>query len=454
MSGRQNFNATFTCNKVDSANIGFEFYGVPANPTTWRNNFMGYNRHGLYYTAGYIGQQGGPTQPSDNIWDSCVNLPLGYYHTWNQGTSPDSLSKLYVRANASLEVFDPWANGSSGGPVTRYRGGYGSMCGTWFDLTTLIQVVSPPSYVACNPTYTTFPTGSLFRPLVGGGDTVTTGNGDEGRSTAGSVNTRAGRRWIAQMSAWQAMLADSTMADSAADLQEFKTLAANSRFVWLTSIADNIANGNYDAATSAMAEGIHAHTNVTVDDATGVAMADGTGADYVVQNYLDIYRLGIKYALGELTDGDKAEVAELANLCPGIDGTIIYTARGLYSNVFGNLLALDDNCVTGDTSYSRSSQQPIQPVIRNVNELAKNAQGYSLQPNPNNGNLTITQKNADNTPVKVQVWNATGAVVYSKNAQFEIGKMQVHIPNSLPGLYLLQISDNFGNTFTRKFIIQ
>jgi hypothetical protein len=331
------------------------------------------------------------------------------------------------------------------------------MCGGLFDLTTLIQVVSPPSYVACNPTYTTFPTGSLFRPLVGGGDTVVTGNGSdegEGRSTAGSVNTRAGRRWIAQMSAWQAMLADSTIADSSADLLEFKTLAASSRYAWLTQIADNIANGNYDAASSAMAEGMHAHTSVATDDATGVVMADGTGADYVVQNYLDVYRLAIKYGLDALTDADKAEVAELANLCPGIDGTIIYTARGLYSNVFGSLLALDDDCVTGDTSYSRSGQQPQQPIIRNINDLSKSGQGYSLQPNPNNGNLTITQKIADNTPVKVQVWNATGAVVYSKNAQFESGKMQVHMTNSVPGLYLLQISDNFGATFTRKFIIQ
>jgi hypothetical protein len=256
------------------------------------------------------------------------------------------------------------------------------------------------------------------------------------------------------MSAWQAMLADSTMADSAADLQEFKTLAANSRYVWLTSIADNIANGNYDAATSAMAEGIHAHTSVVTDDATGVVMADGTGADYVVQNYLDVYRLAIKYALGELTDGDKAEVAELANLCPGIDGTIIYTARGLYSNVFGSLLALDDDCTTGDTSYSRNSLQPIQPVIRNVNELAKASQSYSLHPNPNNGNLTVTQKLVDSSPVKVQVWNAIGVQILNSTTNFVNGKLSLHLQNSISGLYLIQVSDSSGNIFTRKFIVQ
>jgi hypothetical protein len=89
-----------------------------------------------------------------------------------------------------------------------------------------------------------------------------------------------------------------------------------------------------------------------------------------------------------------------------------------------------------------------------MNELSKSGQGYSLQPNPNNGNLTVTQKIADNTAVKVQVLNAMGVVVYSRSVLFEDGKIQVHIPNSVPGLYLLQISDNFGNTFTRKFIIQ
>jgi hypothetical protein len=118
------------------------------------------------------------------------------------------------------------------------------------------------------------------------------------------------------------------------------------------------------------------------------------------------------------------------------------------------LLALDDNCVTGDTSYSRNSRQPIKPIIHNINDLSKSGQGYSLHPNPNNGNLTITQKIADNSPVKVQVWNATGVVVYNKNGFFENGKMQVHLPNSLPGLYLLQLTDNFGNSFIRKFVVQ
>jgi hypothetical protein len=81
-------------------------------------------------------------------------------------------------------------------------------------------------------------------------------------------------------------------------------------------------------------------------------------------------------------------------------------------------------------------------------------QTYTLQPNPNNGQLTLQQKALDNNPVKVQVLDAMGRVVYSNSTVFTDGKLSIQLPNNIPGLYLLQLSDNSGNSFIREFVVQ
>ena len=182
-------------------------------------------------------------------------------------------------------------------------------------------------------------------------------------------------------------------------------------------------------------------------------LLDGTVADYVVQNYLDVYRLSLKYATDTLSSNDSAEVLELASLCPGNDGKIVFAARALYYNLTGIVLEPLDNCLSGDTSHFRPAQTS-HPAIKNINDLPDVGQSYTLQPNPNNGNLTLQQKVVDNNPAKVQVWNAVGKLVYNNHTVFTNGKMNIQLQNCVPGLYLLQLSDGSGNSFTRKFVVE
>jgi hypothetical protein len=172
-----------------------------------------------------------------------------------------------------------------------------------------------------------------------------------------------------------------------------------------------------------------------------------------VQNYLDIYRYSIKYATDALTDDEAADVLTIANLCPDIDGKIVFAARGLYFRISGQVLEPDDKCLGGDTVYNRIIQ-PTHGIVKNINELTKANQGYTMQPNPNNGNLTITQKWADNSVVKVQVYNATGMVILNSTLQFINGAAGIHIQNNSPGVYMLKLSDDLGNSFISKFVIQ
>jgi hypothetical protein len=263
---------------------------------------------------------------------------------------------------------------------------------------------------------------------------------------------RAGRRWINQMAVWDAMQSDTAMADSIPTLLAFKALAAHSRYKWLTDMAALIATNNYSGAQSLLSQGINAQSNTSVDDVTGLVMRDGSAANYVVQNYLDVYRYSIKYATDTLSADDISDVLALATLCPDNDGKVVFAARALYYNITGVVLEPDDNCSGSDNVDSRHLHNMHNP-IKNINELST-GQSYSLQPNPNDGNLSITQKQADNSEVKIQVWNAVGKVVFTKKVAFTNGKADIHLQSNPSGLYLLQLSDANGNTFTRKFVIQ
>jgi hypothetical protein len=174
----------------------------------------------------------------------------------------------------------------------------------------------------------------------------------------------------------------------------------------------------------------------------------------VVENYIDVYSLYLRYMQDTLTGDDSTKLTTIANLCPAIEGTIVYMARGLYSTVTGQVVNYDDACLSVDTSSGKHSNPAINPVIKNINDATNAGQNYTLQPNPNNGNFTVSQKITDNTTTKLQVWNATGRVVISGNIQFTGGNATIHIPDAIPGLYLLQLTDNSGNSFTRKFVVE
>lgn len=81
-------------------------------------------------------------------------------------------------------------------------------------------------------------------------------------------------------------------------------------------------------------------------------------------------------------------------------------------------------------------------------------QVYSLSPNPNNGrDILLQQKVADNESMNVEIWNSTGVQVYKGMLNFNGGSARFDMLNKSPGLYLIQITDNSGERYLIKFII-
>lgn len=66
-------------------------------------------------------------------------------------------------------------------------------------------------------------------------------------------------------------------------------------------------------------------------------------------------------------------------------------------------------------------------------------------------NMTAKSKQI---PADKQVWNAVGKTVFNNNMSFVNGKLNLLISNSVPGLYLLQMTSDAGNSFTRKFVVE
>ena len=253
--------------------------------------------------------------------------------------------------------------------------------------------------------------------------------------------------WITQMSIYQAIQEDSTLADSSVLLQHFAYLAQHSRYARLTEAENYLSTGHLDSVTNILST-LGSYTNTATDSLTGFTMADGAGANDVVTNYVNYFNVLMKYMQDTLNADDRTMVSTLAGLCPDRNGTVIFEARALYSMVFGSVPENTNNCGT-DTATSR-----ITKYNKNTDAADDPRQSYQLYPNPNNGNFVLRQATFVVQTVDIVVYNTLGAVVYKGIITFSSGYASLKLDNQVPGLYLLLMKDNTGKQFNLKFVIE
>lgn len=98
----------------------------------------------------------------------------------------------------------------------------------------------------------------------------------------------------------------------------------------------------------------------------------------------------------------------------------------------------------GGTKLIRSG---IEEASQNLSEM------YTLYPNPNEGNLTISSNTTSGTPVDVSVYNTLGQQVYNGTLQLQSGKADIKMSNATPGLYQVKISNSKGESWNKKVIV-
>lgn len=256
-------------------------------------------------------------------------------------------------------------------------------------------------------------------------------------------------RWVEQMHVWNALQLYPALADSSAALGQFRTFATNSRYAWLTNIEHAIYDGDVVTAQSMLNNDIDEFVNTSSDSTTHISLADGIEADYVVGNYLEYYNLYIKFINNVMDGDDSLQVFALAGLCPLTDGEVVYQARGLATQLGVNVGGNDEDCVAA--AESKGTQQPN----RRYGGAITNDQGYTLYPNPNNGQITITQHNTDTRTVQAEVIDAMGRTICNKQLEFSGSYTRLSLPTNSPaGLYLLKLTDADGKVFDFKFVVQ
>lgn len=383
-------------------------------------------------------------------------------------------SPMYTRPNATPYGYDPWENysfpvgairiyGHIPPPVAAYTNTYDGVSliplGTKYGMSKCdVATTTPPAHARTYELMVTDSSSLVDTALPANNDNQfagadSTGNGDStvnGDSTGLKMyyaSLTPGARWIAQMNTWEAMLADSTLADSSAALTEFAALAGNSRYAWLTTIDTTLGGGDTATAAALLGAGIDDYTNTYADRATLVTMADGKEADDIVGNYLQYYNLELKYMEDTLNSDDSTALDGLANMCPSRDGMVVYKARSLYYMLYGVVVTPDDNCDgSGDDGEQRQSGKGI--------TVTDGRQRYSLYPNPTDGHITLVQAMDDVLPVKVQVYSAMGQSLDRRELQFAHRNANLVLENITPGMYLLQLTDSNGKVYNLKFVVQ
>lgn len=162
----------------------------------------------------------------------------------------------------------------------------------------------------------------------------------------------------------------------------------------------------------------------------------------VEDNYKTYFALYDKYKSGNLDETDLASLYSLANLCPGIDGPVIYQARALYQVVTKDVIVFKENCE--QVSNARQSKKSsITPSVANWD--------VQLYPNPTSGELNIVSKN-NSEQLTVIIKDATGKIVNQNNLQVSdfISNLTLNLDN---GLYIITITNNRNERTVKKLVI-
>ena len=425
------------CNTVADINTGFHFYST--NKENWIDNTMKHNAYGFVLDDGYIADQPDasidPSSTTGNIWDAAAVTGwtgwTGYnYQTYTSGASADpSASPMTVTIYSIDPTQDPTNNGSDGSSFGPYSVPFG-----------IIESSTYPAAACAAPPVTAVASRHMF-------ENCATLN-----LPYASDPYVLQKDWIAQKITWDAIQADTTILDSSAIMTAFQVLTAVSRYKYVTDINDALVNADFATASAGLAYGIDSFVNTGTDTLTGVIIGDDPGADNVVQNYRQYYTLLMGYLTDTLSPSDSAQLLILAQKCPNTDGSVIYQARALYSQVFGDMQIFNDYGCDGKPGGGILSKGK-RTTSRSANVIAPQ-QHYRLYPNPTDGYLSLEQAMPDNGVVNAEVWNATGIRIFNGPLHFEAGKTKMQVIDPVPGVYLLQLTDSNGSRFNLKFVIE
>ncbi|MEO6831522.1 MAG: T9SS type A sorting domain-containing protein, partial [Chitinophagaceae bacterium] len=169
-----------------------------------------------------------------------------------------------------------------------------------------------------------------------------------------------------------------------------------------------------------------------------VLLKDGTACDTLIGNYLSYYQLYAQWNSNNLSASDSINLLALAQLCPHIDGAVIYEARALKQVITHDYSPYANDCDGGGGSARMLA--------------ALKEQKYWVSPNPNDGTMQLHQTIRNEDPVSVTVYDVLGAVIAKKSIHFTGMLSDLRLTDIVPGMYYLNLQDSSGSIYTMKFL--
>ncbi len=109
------------------------------------------------------------------------------------------------------------------------------------------------------------------------------------------------------------------------------------------------------------------------------------------------------------------------------------------------------SAIATDNQGATNSSTDLELIVENLTD--PNAFTVSLYPNPNDGRFTIEFPVYDNDiSRKISIITLTGKRVYEAIVEPESYLKEIDVSGSIPGTYIIMISDNSGVVMTQKFI--
>gem|GEM_PF-6109630 len=442
------------CNNEFDIGRGYEFWGnIAQHNTQWLGNSMQNNLKGFILNRTVLDNQ--PTLQTTNTgnnwngtWPPPISVPPtpGHYGTF---VYDDNISQWKCK-NSSLEKYfsiNGFTSSSNSVPPNNGAQNLGNQYGTL-----PLSIVGPqsPNYNCDSDAH------HHFKPMVVSGERIAL---DSFGFVANSVPLAA---WMTQFALYQIVLSDSNLVDSSLILLDFDSLASHTRYKYIISVENALAKGCFGQAQSLINNTAMQLATNTQIGTNGAVICDSSAADSIVYTHIWYYQLYKKYMQNSLSSNDSLSIIYIANLCPNIYGAGVFAARALYSLVYDDPIVWDDDNQCGydkgdvntDISGFKRSLANRNEVVYNTTELSTHEQSYLITPNPNHGSFSIIQSIHNTGPVKVEIMNTLGQIIFSKIVNFENRVFNFKTDNLPSGHYFVRISDEISERYNLRFVVE
>jgi hypothetical protein len=386
-----------TCNTLNTSYQAFEFNSSNGN-STWKGNSMTTHARGLVLSNnGKIGTQGNVGVPSDNTWNASW---AGTNGTYIDATSDAANSKLWVKSTGV------WVPQTPGFPI-----GYSAF-----------------SYqVAANTPTTTgsYSCGTIPPPSMMVSQLSTTTSTAPTLLSASSATLSTENQYIANNSTYRYLDANPSVKNS------------NTNYVNFYNAQTNTSIDKFKQTEAGLSSG-----QITQAQAINNAISP---VNAVEVNYKTYYTLYANYKNANFSAADSNALINLAKLCPGNDGAIVYQARALYNLIYKTVKVLKENCSSAIISGGRLMSSA------SATETLKNSWSVDLFPNPTRGNFTLVSK-LESEALNLTITDLAGKLIYSNtvNTSNFIANLEL---NAKQGVYLIIIKNSTHESITKKLVI-